>query len=217
MKIVVVSQRVDEHPARDERRDALDQAWTTLLATMGLVLVPVPNRTIDAASFANELNATALILTGGNAVPDTSSDDSAVPERDSTERRLLEWAMQKQRPLLAVCRGFQFVNRCLGGKLSAVSGHVRTLHALRWHENVHQGLREMHRVNSFHHVGIGLEDLAQDLMPMACAPDGSVEAARHREFPIWGLMWHPERSPEPAPAALDSLKQFLTGALPCER
>jgi len=211
LRIVIASQRVDQYPARDERRDALDQAWASFLAYMGFVLVPIPNRVDDAAELADVLNATALILTGGNSIPGIPNSAAAVPERDSTERRLLEWSMREGRPVLAVCRGFQFVNMCLGGRLGNIHGHVGTMHEIQWHGNVHEGFRALRRVNSFHEAGIAPADLASELLPMACAPDGSVEAARHRDFPILGLMWHPERPPECPPQTVELLRQHLTG------
>jgi gamma-glutamyl-gamma-aminobutyrate hydrolase PuuD len=30
---------------------------------------------------------------------------------------------------------------------------------------------------------------------VALAPDGTVEAFVHRDFPQWGIFWHPEREP----------------------
>jgi gamma-glutamyl-gamma-aminobutyrate hydrolase PuuD len=32
-------------------------------------------------------------------------------------------------------------------------------------------------------------------VPVAFAPDGTVEAVAHVELLQWGIMWHPERDP----------------------
>ena len=51
-------------------------------------------------------------------------------------------------------------------------------------------------VNSFHDFGIPSGGLGRHLRAIAHAPDGTVEAAEHRDLPHWGIMWHPERAPE---------------------
>jgi putative glutamine amidotransferase len=46
-------------------------------------------------------------------------------------------------------------------------------------------------VNTLHHQAV--KDFSSDLMPMAFAPDGLVEAARMlgKRF-VWAVQWHPE-------------------------
>ena len=63
------------------------------------------------------------------------------------------------------------------------------------------GLR--HEVNSFHARGMGADDLARALSPLAFAPDGTVEAFTDPDGLLCGVMWHPER--ERTPAELDVL------------
>ena len=43
MKLLVVSQRIDEFAELGERRDTLDQRFTTLFQTCGYMLAPIPN------------------------------------------------------------------------------------------------------------------------------------------------------------------------------
>ncbi len=50
-------------------------------------------------------------------------------------------------------------------------------------------------VNSFHNYGIQAEHLSQSLIPLATAPDGSIEAIVHRSRRQAAVMWHPERAP----------------------
>jgi gamma-glutamyl-gamma-aminobutyrate hydrolase PuuD len=35
----------------------------------------------------------------------------------------------------------------------------------------------------------------KDFWIIATSQDGYVEAIAHKEYKIWGIMWHPERSP----------------------
>ena len=49
-------------------------------------------------------------------------------------------------------------------------------------------------VNSYHHNIIKKNSLGKNLQPFAIADDGSIEGFFHTEFPLYGVMWHPERN-----------------------
>jgi putative glutamine amidotransferase len=40
---------------------------------------------------------------------------------------------------------------------------------------------------------VSAEGLADCLLPLATAQDGTIEACQHRSLPWYGIMWHPER------------------------
>lgn len=184
--LVVVTQRVELVASHGERRDALDQGWATLLSAIDCDLAPMPNHPGMAVSLARRLNPALLILSGGNGV--TPDKPGHAQERNATEAALLDWAGAEGVPVLGVCRGFQFMNVHLGGRLGPVSGHVARNHAI----SSRTGL--FPEVNSYHDYGIIARDLAPSLEVVATASDGTVEAARHRTFPWIGIMWHPERT-----------------------
>lgn len=160
--------------------------------------------------------AAGLMLTGGEDVdpalygqlPDGAR--SVSPERDAMEIELLGRALERQIPVLAVCRGIQILNVALGGTL------YQDLFTQRGQEIDHDRYREfdghIHEVrtagakrlapvfevpkfiqNSAHHQGI--RDLSSDLVPVAWATDGLVEAVEHLGTGAWtcGVQWHPER------------------------
>jgi len=203
---VVVSQRVMELTDRGERRDALDQAWTSLLATVGAVCIPVPNGAESVTAFIKAVSPEALVLSGGGNLSPTMRQHSGAPatvpadlddvarERDETERALLIAAEAGGWPVLGVCRGMQALIAYHGGSLTALTGHAGTRHAIY---NGFSGLGDVLRgeqvVNSFHDLGVMPEGLPSDMEALSHAPDGSVEAVRHRTLPHFGLMWHPER------------------------
>lgn len=127
------------------------------------------------------------------------------------ELRLLETALRRGLPVLAICRGMQVMNVALGGNLHqdlATDLEGAIAHD-RWKEvdaSVH-GVRpdspqrladvfaaESTMQNSAHHQGI--ERLASALAAVAYAPDGLIEAVEYREAgAAWtvGVQWHPER------------------------
>lgn len=128
-----------------------------------------------------------------------------VPERDRAELALLEGALARDLPVLAICRGSQVLNVALGGDLVQhlpdVVGderHKRTPGVFADHDvRVEDGTRlaevlgERAPVKSHHHQGFGR--LGAGLRVSAVAEDGTVEAVEDpsRRFAL-GVLWHPE-------------------------
>ena len=54
---------------------------------------------------------------------------------------------------------------------------------------------EWQMVNSFHTVGIA--SLAEELVAIAMDREYNIEAFKHKEKRIWGVVWHPERMDKP--------------------
>lgn len=192
MKRIGVTQRVEVVESYGERRDCLDQQWAVLLASLGLSLVPVPNCLENPAAWLTELGLDGFILSGGNDLSSLPDASRPAPERDRTEEAVLEHAEEQRLPVLGVCRGFQFMNAHLGGRLVPVEGHVASRHGVTPvpAEPLFAGFGD---VNSFHDWGVLGEGLAGELIPGAHCADGTVEAARHRTLPWVCVMWHPER------------------------
>jgi putative glutamine amidotransferase len=131
--------------------------------------------------------------------------DEAREERDQAELALLGAALERDMPVLAVCRGSQVLNVARGGDLvqhlPEVLGHERHRHMEGvWSEHdvkiepetrVGKLLGEHAPVKSHHHQGYGR--IGRDLRVAAWADDGTVEAIEDpsRRFAI-GVLWHPE-------------------------
>lgn len=189
---IAVSQRVDVWADRGERRDALDQRLCRWAMAAGCMPMPVPNalagnRNEEGAELQSWLLAVkpdAVLLSGGN-------DIGEVPERDNTERILLDYARDRVLPALGVCRGMQMMAVWAGGNLVPVTGHVRTRHRLQTGAGSGKWPDE---VNSFH--GFALAGCPRGFAVAARAEDGVIEAIRHEALPWEGWMWHPEREPQ---------------------
>ena len=202
MARIAITQRVHELADRDERRDALDQAWTPWIEAGGDVPVVVPNRLADPVTFVREIGADALVLTGGNDLAHLPGAQNPAPERDAIERALLAHARENGLPVLAVCRGMQMLVDFWGGAVTRVEGHVARPHELRVASDSPAPLRSG-PVNSFHDWGVAPTGVPDAFAVLATAPDDSVEAVAHRELRQVGIMWHPERDPaDPADRAL---------------
>lgn len=204
MKRIGLTQRVADSIGGHEH-DCLDTRWADTLLALGYVAVPLPNfeaSVEDTHQILDGFNLHGLILTGGNDLvglgPAVGS--AASPRRDAFERIAIGWVREKGIPLLAVCRGFQHLNKVLGGGLSKNSEH-----AGRDHKNFRIAratkasveFPDEFSVNSYHNFVIPNDELADELVPLVADKAGCIEAAEHFSEPILGMMWHPER-PNPA-------------------
>lgn len=194
MRVIGITQRVDLIASYGERRDALDQQWSLLLGELGWMAVPLPNHG-DPAAVLRRLDLDGVLLSGGNDLCELPDASGTAPERDRFENGLIEAAVQAGRPVFGVCRGLQLIAARHGARLSRLAGHVATTHeitptaaaiAAGWHP-------DPRLVNSYHGWGIRPEQLGGDLVPLALAADGSVEALAVRGSSITAIMWHPER------------------------
>ena len=132
------------------------------------------------------------------------------PARDRMEAALLPMALERDLPVLGVCRGIQVINAVLGGTLwqdlpkqrpSDVEHHGLPPYEEPVHEvEVLSGTplaaaigEGAYAVNSYHHQAV--RELAPGLEAMAKASDGIVEAVwRPQSRFLWAVQWHPEFS-----------------------
>ncbi len=187
MKVLAVSQRVDQFSDLDETRDSLDQRLITFLLLAGYVPVPIPNG-LQVALIDSQCENKALddwfaavkpqgfVLSGGN-------DIGQRLDRDLTECRLLDYARLWKLPVLGICRGMQLMAHWAGTYLLPVQGHVRTRH--------HLSGNITGEANSYH--GLSLATCPEGFEVLARSEDGEIEAIRHHSLPWEGWMWHPER------------------------
>lgn len=182
---------------------------------------------IEASQMPRE--AHGLLLTGGTDVGPAlygerraRATDRPNRSRDSHEMGLLRQALERDIPVLAICRGHQLLNVALGGSLlQDIDGDAHSWledKSSSWHEvtlapegrlAAVYGACARLRVNSRHHQGITLEGLAPALAAAARSPDGLVEAVESREQRwVIGLQWHPER-PEMRPQAGSLFRAFV--------
>jgi gamma-glutamyl-gamma-aminobutyrate hydrolase PuuD len=128
-----------------------------------------------------------------------------VPERDRAELSLLTAALERDLPVLAICRGSQVLNVALGGDLIqhlpdhvGHEGHKEIPGSFSDHDvSIEPGTRlagllgERTGVKSHHHQGHAR--LGDGLHAVAHDEDGGVEALelQGKRFAV-GVLWHPE-------------------------
>jgi putative glutamine amidotransferase len=177
---IAISQREIVH--NNITYDCLEHGWYGLLNHCDIE--PIPNVSNIPLDFD------MLILSGGDATPN----------RTHTETMYYNIALLKGIPILGVCHGAFFINEFHSGINLPIDGHDNTAHEIELDGNINY-------VNSHHTNSIG--KLGIDLMPVATCPhDGTIEAFKHSHLPIWGLVWHPERTEG---ILLDDLAKVLYG------
>lgn len=193
MKKIAITQRVDHIADYGEYRDCLDQNWTGFLLAINCFPLPLP--TLEAKfinDYCSELKPDGIILSGGNSIAclDPKASDSCIA-RDNFENGLIEYALERNIPVIGVCRGMQVLNLFFGGSLSPVDNHIAKRHHLDINSEYNDFISN--DVNSFHGWGIPKSGLSRELTPLASDKEGNIEAFRHTQHSIFGIMWHPER------------------------
>lgn len=195
LPVFAVSQRVDVVSDRGEKRDSLDQRLTNLLSIAGIWPILVPNTLVSRNELGDWLDAispSGIVLSGGNNIGE-------FPERDETERFLLDRASEKSLPVLGICRGMQMMAVWAGGSLKQVTGHVRSRHKLTGEIT--------DEVNSYHDYSPA--ECPPSFEVMARSEDGEIEAIRHSSLPWQGWMWHPEREAETSASDIARIRALL--------
>lgn len=100
-------------------------------------------------------------------------------------------------PMLGVCLGHQAIGEAYGGKvIRAPRGvmHGKTSKVRHNGHDLFEGLPSPLEVMRYHSLVVERRTLPDCLEVTATAVDeiGEVHALRHREFPVWGVQFHPE-------------------------
>ena len=172
------------------------------------VLIPPSNDGLEETLDALD----GLIFSGGSDLdPELYGQEphpetfGVVRDRDDAELALMRGALERDMPVLAICRGSQVLNVAKGGDLvqhlPEVVGHEEHKHTpgvfadhdvdVEAGTKVEALLGDRAPVKSHHHQGF--DRLGEGLRPAARAEDGTVEALEDpsRRFAV-GVLWHPE-------------------------
>ncbi|MFN3163174.1 MAG: gamma-glutamyl-gamma-aminobutyrate hydrolase family protein [Pseudohongiellaceae bacterium] len=152
----------------------------------------------------------ALVIGGGDDIsPEHYGHDITArvrpdPARDELEIRWIKWALEREIPMLGICRGAQLINVVLGGTLH------QDIRPLRKRTRNRPGLlptkrvdlepdslictltkSPLLRVNSLHSQAV--DRVGQNLRVVGRDLDGIVQAIQATNArPVIGVQWHPE-------------------------
>lgn len=210
-------------------RFALDSQWCPQLVGVrrgyvdaiikaGGVPLLIPPQADEATLRAMYSMMDGLLLTGGADIdPHLYGEEhhpqlgTLEPDRDRTELVITRWAVNDNKPVLAICRGMQMLNVAMGGTLyqdipsqyPTTFDHERGVQQQNWRQNDHSIAitptsqlaallgSTLTDVNTLHHQA--LKDVALGLAVVGRAPDGIVEAVEGTDAQfLVGIQCHPE-------------------------
>ncbi len=203
---------------KDEENDRifLNKSYLDAIRQFGGMPLVIPAEAGEAEQAFLLAQCDGLVLTGGNDITpslygEEVLNDTVVPapERDAGEPRLCRMALERDLPILGICRGIQIINVHFGGTLyqdipaqfdtdvnhSMEKPHHRTCHDCRIppHTPLHDLLGvDSIQVNSHHHQAV--KRVAPGFEVMGTCSDGIVEAMyRPASRFLWAVQWHPEK------------------------
>lgn len=214
---------------------AVEQDTLDHFARAGAIPVMLPPlEDVMLSELLDEMDG--LALQGGSDMAPASYGEAPIqagrwagdPQRDAFELNLIRMAMQREMPILGICRGFQVLNVYFGGSLyqdlPTQFGEVQPHRDIPLYDRfVHPIafepgglLAELYgdegdkMVNSIHHQGV--KALGDGLRVEAVSPvDGLVEAfvwEGAAPGKVMGVQWHPEFFHH-APEGLVSAERLL--------
>jgi putative glutamine amidotransferase len=161
---------------------------------LAVMLPPDPRAQEDPSPWLDLVDA--LILAGGADVdPGAYGEEphpetrGTVPERDAFEIALARGAMERDVPLLGICRGMQVMNVARGGTL------IQHLPDDVGHQDHRRSLETLHPTKSHHHQGVARIGSGFEVTGWATVDDlpETIEDPACR-FAL-GVQWHPEVDP----------------------
>lgn len=177
--------------------DVLEAAYIRFYELLGFIPRPASNHVKNVGKLF-ERQCDLLIVAGGGALPikyyDRPHKEELQPHRDAMEEKLIKHCIGEGIPIIATCRGMQYMNVLFGGRLLYHPDLKESRPRGVDHEVY---LCEEDRtiwVNNFHMDIIPVDGLAPCFKPLAIDRENqTIEAFGSEEMKILALQWHPER------------------------
>ncbi|WP_429951201.1 anthranilate synthase component II [Enterococcus sp. AZ170] len=150
--------------------------------------------------FSLAKQASAIVISPG---PGTPKETGQVKE-------VIKQFYQKK-PILGICLGHQTIGEVFGAKVSRakeIRHGKQSLIKIHQNNQLFKGVDSGNLVMRYHSLIIEQETLPEDFRITATAADDQeIMAIEHREYPIFGLQFHPESIGTPSGAVI--IKNFI--------
>jgi anthranilate synthase/aminodeoxychorismate synthase-like glutamine amidotransferase len=131
------------------------------------------------------MGTTKLVISPGPGIP----SDAGI-----TVSAIRRWG--RTIPILGVCLGHQAIGEAYGGKVvrARTLMHGKTSRITHDGKGLFKNVPNPLEVMRYHSLVVETASLPADLEVVARSSDDSSEihAIRHREYPVWGVQFHPE-------------------------
>ena len=111
------------------------------------------------------------------------------------ESKLVRAAVSVGKPLLGVCLGHQAICKAFGAEVSYAKQlmHGKTSVATLDNESpIFKGMDHKIKVARYHSLAAVPDTMPDCLKVTAVTDDGEIMAVEHRDYPVYGLQFHPE-------------------------
>jgi putative glutamine amidotransferase len=183
------------------------------------LMIPAIGKDFDFAAIAGQIDGILLTGSPSHVAPaaygakQVFDDKELDTARDATTLPLIKKAIEMDKPVMAICRGFQELNVAMGGTLhqriheipgkkdhrGAKDQPLKVVYETQAHKVISQkggvferlALPHEFTVNSLHQQGV--DKLGAGLYVEAISDDGIIEAVSvpNKKFVV-GTQWHPE-------------------------
>ncbi len=151
------------------------------LGEMGAEPVVVRNDKLDAREA--EDGYAGVVISPGPGVPADAGVSVEVISR-----------MAGHAPVFGVCLGHQAMAEAFGGSVvrAPVPMHGKTSMITHDGSGVFQGIESPFRATRYHSLIVEESSLPAEFRVTARSEDGLIMGISHRDYPIWGVQFHPE-------------------------
>ena len=122
-------------------------------------------------------------------------------------------AFQGEIPIMGVCLGHQAICEVYGATVTYASRLMHGKQSICTIKNgvdIFEGLDDKLKVARYHSLAAKSETVPEELEVIAVSDDdGEIMAVKHREYPVYGLQFHPESIL--TPEGLVILRNFIEG------
>ena len=188
MHNILITQKIfiDKH---NQINWSLEDNWFKFFSRKKVNLIPI-NSNINNKKKLLAFKPKGLILSGGNDLYNiVKLKENLI--RDNHEKEILKLTIKNKIPILAVCRGFQFVAKFFKCKVFKTANHVRSTHTLKINNKVFGSKVKILKVNSYHNYAVS--QLPEHFNLIVRNSDNSIEIAKSNKYNILNFMFHPER------------------------
>lgn len=97
-------------------------------------------------------------------------------------------------PTLGICLGHQCIAELFGGKIIEANEILHGKTSLINHEKhpIFADISNPFKATRYHSLVVEPDSMPQELESIATSDDGTIMALAHREYPIYGMQFHPE-------------------------
>ena len=169
------------------------------LSMLGEIVKVVRNDEIDIKKI-KKLAPKAIVLSPGPKTPDQAGICLDVVRE-----------LYSQIPILGICLGHQSIGQAFGGKIIRAPRimHGKLSNICHTGTIIYKNIENPFLATRYHSLIIDKKTLPKELNVTAQTDDGIIMGVAHKEFPVYGLQFHPESIK--TEVGLDLLRNFLEG------